>query len=435
MILRSLLPPPPQAAASATSRKFAALLVAAVGLYPVFWLLGLGGFFMVFLAVPSGIYLLRVRLGGPGLLALAVGATIAISIPFGLAAFDFDLLRLLSAGANISVWVVIAAVLTVASQVDLTGRLRAALAIAVVAQAVLIVISAIVYPATLPLPITANLADSLPSGLRAFARNDLFDPAWFGGPAFRTSGIFGNPTWAGAVASLMVLVILTTPSKRVEKWILVVPLIGGIVATYFALSRTSYLLLAIGLILIPVLALRRRRPKLFVIVASSTTASLAVLAVIFRGPLLEVLSQVDGARTGSSRSRGEVYAQSWEHYLQHAFPLLGYGIKPQEPELVASLGSLSTYVGLLFRAGVLGVVLFLALLGVLATICLKNHSTAGFIVVVFVALWAVIGDVDAGHFVPLFLAFCIPPPGPDPGNGVTDAPQQGASIADADADA
>ncbi|NII94911.1 O-antigen ligase family protein [Microbacterium halimionae] len=381
--------------------------------YPVLWLTGLGGIYMVLMAVPSSLYLVRSRVSRPGVLALLVGATIGISIPVGIAAFGFDGARLIGAVANMCVWLVLAAALTAAAHVDFRGRLLKALSLAVIAQALLILASAAIYPRKLPVPLLDSVAARLPSGIGAFADNALYVSSWLGGAAFRTSGIWANPTWAAATASLVILVTIFSEGIRPRKTLAALALFAGGVAVYFGLSRTSYSLLAAGLVVGLLMKLRRRSQLLFLGAIAIAIPVFVAILLAGQGAISSFFEEVDGARSGSSKSRGEVYATTWDYILRNPFPLLGYGLKPQVEGLVASVGTLSTYLGLAFRAGLLGLLLFAALLFLLARRCFHQGSASGMVVVVFIAIWAVIADMDAGHLVPLFLVFCVHPEPPN----------------------
>src|SRR5690606_30610635 len=146
----------------------------------------------------------------------------------------------------------------------------------------------------------------------------------------------------------------------------IVALVGAGVAVYFGLSRTSYALLVVAAIAALLMMIWSRSRRLFYVTVGLGLSLLVIVLVVGFETWLALLAEIDGARSGSSRSRGSVYSTTWAYVGQHPFPLIGYGIKPSVDGLVASVGSLSTYLGMLFKAGTLGLGLFVALLVSLA---------------------------------------------------------------------
>ena len=133
----------------------------------------------------------------------------------------------------------------------------------------------------------------------------------------------------------------------------VLGLAAALPVVYYSLSRTTYALIPVVLLAAAcVIIAKRSQLAAFGIITVAGLMGLAA-AIALRDELLGTLSEVDDLRGGSSASRGEVYGTTLSYVLSHPFPLLGYGVKPREEGLVASVGTHSTVLGLAFRAGLL----------------------------------------------------------------------------------
>ncbi len=278
------------------------------------------------------------------------------------------------------------------------------------AQGALIALAQVLYPrfADLVLPLGRLLPDSVgrTPPLDAWTVAHLAFPDFYDGIVIRSGGLFGNPTWAGALAAGAVLCLVCRPRDHVSRspltWVYAVAALAAAVVTLrFAYSRNDVLGLALGGAVAGVLAglLRlRRRTRLAVVsvgaVAAAVTAVVLDVGYLFR--------QFNAPRAGSLDARQEIYVQTLREIHQHNL-LLGSGIKQEGVNLVASLGTHSTYLGLVYRGGWIAFWAFSAyLLVMLVLACLRRSPLAAGLTV-FTFLWCTAEDLDTGHLVPLLL--------------------------------
>ncbi|MFI7589588.1 O-antigen ligase family protein [Spongisporangium articulatum] len=386
----------------------AALFV--VGTYPLLWVIGLGGLFWPLL---MGALLFR-RTSAPrtpeSTALILVSQLLVASVPLGLVAFGFNVGRVVALAANVTVWVATAALLRRATA-DGAFRehlLRLFLLIGAV-QGAVVALAYTVYPGSLGLPLLHGLSAKMPSGMASFASDLLVYPSWLDGFAIRSSGMMGNPTWAGATGAAALLIALTYRSTQAgDNALRLAAVAGGAVAVHFALSRSVEFAL-MGSLALALGEVARRRLKLGFTPIVVGLMALPMAAYIWGPRVVEWATHVNDERVGSAESRGAIYTLTWHYIQQLPFPLLGYGIKPQSNGLVASVASHSTYLGLTFRAGVLAVVLVLAVAVMLARRAAADGNVIGVAVVVFVAVWCIFEDFDGGHLLPLVLVVATTP--------------------------
>lgn len=391
------------------AERYIRLLVGLVFAYPVIWSLGLGGFFIIITAIPSIAYLLRARMSLESRVALLIGVTIAACVPIGIIAFQFDVNRVVSVFGNIAVWVTLAAGLDAARRTPLTHRMVYALVSVGLVQGVLTFIASIAFPTKLPLPFTKSLADLLPTGPASFARSDLFFSGWLNGVSYRSEGIMSNATWAGAFAAVTILVAVAEFRRSRHKLFLAAGIAFSAVSVYYSLSRTTYLLTILGLAA-GMLFLLRRRSRAGFVGAVAVAVPLVVAFLLTSGDdILKAADEVNEGRSGSAISRGAIYTATFDYILRLGIPLFGYGIKPKEQGLVASVATHSTYLGITFRAGIIGLGLLLFLVILLARQALRNDNIQGAMALTFISFWMAVGDIDPGHLLPFFLLICVAP--------------------------
>ena len=218
------------------------------------------------------------------------------------------------------------------------------------------------------------------------------------------------PTAAGAVF-LIALVMLVTWARMEKKtaspfvWFLVLPNLLGL---FMTLSRISMLALGVSVTVIFFLQMQRAWIWIF----------LLLLGLIAALPLLDQWTTfLWGLREGSSVQRLELYQYSLQQ-LEGADWILGLGLKPREEAFRFPLGSHSTYLSMLFKTGVVGLIIFLAFQLHLALrwYQLKNFLRRsskefflwqGFGMVFFgMAVWMITEDIDAPQLL-AYLYFSI----------------------------
>lgn len=378
-------------------------VVVLVWSYLPLWFLGLGGIFWVLSGLISLLFLLGGKLSVLGRLSLFVGLCIGASSLIGFMAFGFSFDRLLGLLANICVWLSVAVAVSLRPKAGDVARLTRAILWISVVQGALSVIALVMYPTRLPIPLMHNFSDSMPSGMAAFAEDRLAVESWLGGVAFRSAGLNGNPTWSGAFAAvaLIVAIHLLVRNQRGQRLLAACASVLSIFSIYMSLSRSAWVLMGVvGIYFL--LAHVNRRFRVLGHLMSAIVVVCGIVALLLRGgEVLSWLQELEGQREGSSASRGAIYERTWGYVADLPLALFGYGIKPQSEELVASVASHSTYLGLLFRAGLIGLLFFVAFVVILLVSSLRTKSVSATSVVLFIALWCVLEDYDTGHLLPL----------------------------------
>ncbi len=242
--------------------------------------------------------------------------------------------------------------------------------------------------------------------MAAFSTVRLAIPDYYGKVVIRTAGIFGNPTWAGALAAVAILFLLFG-AESLSPWMrrpLVRAVIIGLmgVTLYFSYARVDVLGLIVAVI--AVLAVKGKahvHPSLWM--ASACIAAATLLAV---GPLLPLgawSAQLNRPRQGSLVAREDIYGPTLRAVTHAVTPLLGAGVKVRVSGLVASLGTHSTYLGLAYRGGLLAAAAFVVFLVALAGRSFEKNASLAFGLVCFLLVWCVTDDIDAGHLLPLLI--------------------------------
>jgi len=389
---------------------FVRQLATLVYIYPILWTVGLGATFFLITAAFSLLYLARVRICTESWLVLGIGASIVVSIPVGLTSFGFDFWRAVSAFGNVAAWITLAAGISAGKLVGVRPRLSYALITVGAIQGAATLVAVAVYPRQLPLPLLANQASFMPTGFRQFAARSLAYDGWLDGFAIRSSGIMAQPTWAGAFAALAAILALAEIARRRHQALLVGSLLLCGVSIYFSLSRTTYFVTILALAVAGLFVLRRRDRREFATAVAITLPIITFFVVSNWSQITELLSRVNGARKGSFIARFDIYAQTWRYLTDLGVPLVGFGIKPQEAGFWASIASHSTYLGLAFRGGIIALVFLIAFLVCLVRKVFADHNALGAAILVIITIWMIIGDLDVGHMLPLFLIFCVATP-------------------------
>ena len=376
--------------------------------YPELWALGGAVLFWPLMAILSAAYLLKTRLTGLAALSLAVAVVLGLSSVLGTIMFGLQIDRLLGLVANITVWIGLAGLLVLASRRDLSRELSRALAVVCLAQGAVILLAWALMPQPLPIPLTAGLAESLPDSVRAFSTSNIVYVDWLGGEELRSIGLMGNPTWAGAFAAVALVVVVPLvrePGRwRLLGWLAIAAAGLGIA---FSLSRSTIaaLVVSVGL---GALQLVRRRSTVAFFTLSLIAPLLAAGYVLSQwATVVGWIDETNATRAGSLDSRSDIYRETFRLVGELPFPLLGYGIKPHDPDLVSSIATHSTYLGMLFRGGFLGLLAVLALLiGVMIQAYRAGSATAAAITS-FTAIWCLLEDFDPGHLLPLGLVYAV----------------------------
>ncbi|MDQ1416948.1 MAG: hypothetical protein QOF81_2561 [Acidimicrobiaceae bacterium] len=375
--------------------------------YAVFWLAGIG-----FLWWPAIMLLTlwdrRVHHRRPIALWLTT-SSLAASLLVAVA-LQASFSRLLGAVANLSVWITVCAVLARRDEdLDVGGVIRGVIDLAAF-QGVLVIVARLGYPAfsgtRLPLArlLPASLADD--ANVAAFSTVRLAFLDYYNKVVIRTGGIFGTPTWAGALAAIAILLLLFAGDSLgpfIRRPVVRLPLVALFGTTLF-LSYARVDVVALALAAGAIIAMKARRvvhPSLWL--ATVFLAIGAVFAVLPVLPLHAWFADVNNARQGSLVARGDIYTPTLKAILKAPTPVLGSGIKPRVNGLVASLGTHGTYLGLAYRGGLVCAASFLVFLMALAARSLDRDAELAFGLACFLLIWCLTDDIDAGNLMPLVI--------------------------------
>ncbi|MEU9821825.1 O-antigen ligase family protein [Pseudonocardia alni] len=376
--------------------------------YAVLWTIGLAAAFWVLAAVVLMPALLRARLGAASGAPLVLAVALVLSSAVGTAAGYASPDRFVGLAANVAVWVAVAGMIAVvgtAGDDELRRLVRAVLTVGTL-HSVVAVLAVWTYPTPWPVPLLGRYAGALPPGVAAFTTNDLVVHGWLDGDVLRATGMMGNTTWSGAVSALTLLVLLHPAARCWARlpWRLLAgaACVWSVYLSYSRATQIALVLALLGTVLRHLWRAHRAGPAAVVAICGALVAGV----VGFAPGLVVAVTEVNAARAGSAESRGAIYAATVDRLVGLGVPVLGFGLKPRDDGLVASVATHSTYLGLAFRAGLLGLVALLVC-GVALWRACGARSALPRAVVATVAVWAVFEDLDTGHLVPVFLAVAL----------------------------
>jgi hypothetical protein len=384
------------------------MLVPFIAAYPGIWAIGLGFVFWPILAVVSFVTLRNREPNSVSKALLMVGLCELFSIPLGVLFFDASLQRVLAALLNVSVWVTSSILISAKLSSNEQIRLIKTLINIALIQAGLVLIARIIFPDSLPIPIFREQIKYFGVNASSFADNQIVYTDWLDGFTFRSSGIMAHATWAGGFSVLAIFLLWRRQielKKPVYRYSFEYLLLGYVV--YTSLSRSALVSALIALFC--TLAFR-----LIIDKNNSINSDVAVISVIATiilaifvyssGVLQELIFALNQTRSGSLLSRKAIYEMTVNYLQEHPFPVLGFGIKPESEGLVANIATHSTFLGVLFKGGILGFCAYISFLLVSVKQLVQMRSYFGILFFVFITSWTVFEDFDGGHLIPLFLA-------------------------------
>jgi hypothetical protein len=382
--------------------------------YAALWVVGLGFLWWPLLALRA-MRAPRSR-ARPDLWLSVVGALLLLSLLVA-ALTGAPLGRVAAASYNVTVWLALAAVTML--RLDLGAVTRGVAQLAGL-QSVAVLAALATYPllsgVRLPASYVTPTAVSSEPAFESFMTMGLVREDYFGADVLRASGLFGNATWAGALAALGLLVSFRLVSSGSPAARGVYGLLAALdgVTLFLSYSRNTWLAFGLSVLAMGVVVLhRRRRWHALTIVGLLAGASAWYVATSV--DLRRVFADFNSVREGSLGSRTAIYAATWQAVQDLWFPMLGNGVKDRAPGLVASLGTHSGYLGTLYRGGWLALIALVVWLLVLVVRSWRARSPLAMGAAVFAAVWFVAEDIDAGHLAPLALILVIaaigqPPP-------------------------
>lgn len=203
------------------------------------------------------------------------------------------------------------------------------------------------------------------SNLRSAAWISFVYPGWFFAREPRSASIVNYGTQLGFIVVATILATIHVARKRRWSFFRLSLFLGPqLVALVLSQGRTA--VVALFLAAIHTLFYVNRRKTLLLLVASLAVGAATLLLAPREIPQLWKSFSFE-ARRGSENDRFAIYAADIAIWRKN--PLLGFGYKAHnELDLVhASLGSESTYLGVLVKTGLLGLAPFLAFLLALYT--------------------------------------------------------------------
>ena len=383
------------------------MLFSWISFYPAIWVIGIAFVFWPFL---FGLSVNHSKIRESSLISKSlflVGLSEIVSIPVGVIYFGVGFDRILSALVNSLVWITSSILVSV----KITGKeqtkiMQNLIRIALV-QGAVVAIAKIVYPRVLPIPVFHKALQNFGSNVSAFSSNNVIYIDWLDGAAFRTHGIMANATWAGGFSALAIILIFKQQIQSnisVFKCLWKYILLGNVV--YLSLSRSVFIAFVLSLffgIISKLISKLSIQIKVAVVILISILSGLVMTLIALSGVFPKLLVAINQTRSGSLETRSAIYKETYKLIVAHPFPLLGYGIKPGGQDLVASLATHSTPLGLLFKGGIFGLICFLIFIfaSFRHLFALKSHF--GISIMSFITLWSLLEDLDGGHLIPLFL--------------------------------
>lgn len=375
--------------------------------YALFWAVGAAFAWWPWILVRL-LFERRPRRVAPAAL-VGVCLCLTVSLLFA-AAFSPPPGRVLGALANLAVWVTVLGLIRRKwTSAEVEGLAKGIIDLALI-QAVLVLLAQLAYPTwgNSPLPLSYLLPESLRSdpSLAASTSTRLAFLDYFGQPVVRTSGIFGYPTWAGAVAALGCVLLLFGPA--VPGWAGRTRLRRAVLATliastvFFSYSRVDAVALVAVSLMIVAMRARSRLPPWAWAASLCVLMGCTIVGVSFVS-IGDAASTVNSRRVGSLESRVAIYEPTIRAIARAPTPLIGAGVKSRQSGLLASVGSHSSYLGLAYRGGIVAAILFVVFLLQVLVRAIRAKAEVAVGLTLFVLIWCLNEDFDTGHLVPLAL--------------------------------
>lgn len=378
-----------------------------------FWLLGLG---MAWIAIVPLAFLFIARRSlseyrrssNDTLLLLAI--ILALSLAVSFIRGEAQLERILGAVFAIFAWLGVWSFSQLFQRASEKNQvqLTTGLLFVIIAQGLLTVIAVIFHSSPLSrLSLPATWFTDIQQ-VDVWATPALASEAWFGAPVIRSNGLMGASAWTGGFAAIaLILIILNYPRLRqagLRHAFLIASICFGLVSLCFSLSRLSYAL-ALGVIAVGLLYRLGARllPKYGPILISVLLGVGACLA-LFLIDVQSILAAQNSLRPGSSKARLSSYAEGFDTFMNSDFltKAIGYGFKPLFADQDRGVGSESTYISLLVRGGLVGVLLFVAFLLGRIIKAARAGDWPALATLLATAAHAAAADLDVGTLTVLF---------------------------------
>jgi hypothetical protein len=294
----------------------------------------------------------------------------------------------LAALSNVSVWVTSSILISAKLSSNEQIRLIKTLINLALIQAGLVLIARIIFPDLLPIPIFREQIKYFGINALSFADNQIVYIDWLDGFTFRSSGIMAHATWAGGFSVLAIFLLLKRQielKKPVYRYCFEYLLLGYV--AYASLSRSVLVSALIALFCTLVFRLiidKNNSINSDVAVISVIVTIILAIFVYSSGALQELIFALNQTRSGSFLSRKAIYDMTVNYLQEHPFPVLGFGIKPESEGLVASVATHSTFLGVLFKGGILGFFAYISFLLVSVKQLVQMRSYFGILLFIFI---------------------------------------------------
>lgn len=383
------------------------MFISWISIYPAIWAIGIA---FIFWPILFGLSFNHAQIRESNLISKSlflVGLSEIVSIPIGVIFFGVGLDRILSALVNSFVWLTSSILVSMKISYKKQSKIMQSLIQIALVQGSVVAIAKMAHPRAFPIPIFHEALQNFGSNIAAFSSNNVIYIDWLDGAAFRTHGIMANATWAGGFSALAIILIFKqqiqsniSVLKNLWKYLL----LGYVV--YLSLSRSVVIAFVLSLfigIISHSISKFSTQLKFAVVILISIFSGLIVALSAILGVFPKLFDAINQTRSGSLETRSAIYRETFNLFIDHPFPLLGYGIKPGGQNLVASLATHSTPLGVLFKGGILGLICFLIFITTSFRHLYKLKSNFGISMMSFITLWSLLEDFDGGHLIPLFL--------------------------------
>lgn len=386
------------------------MVISVIGLYPLLWIIGIGFLFWPLFFVMTLSNWSNCKHNKISVSILLLGIFELFSIPIGILFFDAGLDRIVSAITNIVVWLSLSFLSSFPFEKREIALLENKLIKVGTFQGVVVLAALLIYPSNSLVPILNKQFEALGVNAQAFSSNQIIYSDWLDGAALRTHGIMANATWAGGFSALVLLLILSgknnyrTMVSRIFRYF---SISTSLLVVYLSLSRSVMISLIVSILTLAFFQIQKIFQShdfkilintLFLILVSAT--SLYFIAFF---NISEPFHAINEFRAGSLDSRSAIYEKTFKYIGEHPFPLLGFGIKPSENGLVASIATHSTILGIIFKGGFLALITYLFTYFVAIRNLLDSKDSKNLSIIVFIFIWSVLEDFDSGHLIPLFI--------------------------------
>lgn len=192
-------------------------------------------------------------------------------------------------------------------------------------------------------------------------------------PLYRFWGLLEYPTLVGGFS------LLTAPFACLYLWTrkrnflgVILYYVFSFLPVYFAFSRNGYVLYfaILCLCLLVVFIYTFKKQEAYTLCVMGAGVVVGCIPVLYK-IVTEILDMLLSMRGGSSASRGAIYTASVQAFCES--PLLGRGIKELN-ESALPLGSHCSYIGYLYKTGILGTVCIMIVFVCIAMSVWKNKK-------------------------------------------------------------